>query len=377
MKWLFRMMGMILGPALAAHAGLDPCRFNFGAGWNGPAAAYAQEIDYVTIWAGSDEEWNAYWIGAMLNACKPGGKLAGRTPVYYSYIIAYTARRDLQLKDCDVGTPSLCEQGSNFMRQQKARILSQYGKYASETAKTWGTQNPIVWMMEPDYYQYASGSKQQGGPLSSQEAGAFMGELVAAVRKHLPNAVFSMDISPWVANPSEWFGAFRMSDFTYMNTSGGRTEAGNTRIRAANPMTWKSVRELTGKPIIADDGYGVAGASIGHDDTWDVPANLNARIGDGVIAITQVNPKADWNAVITATRSQLQAPGGCPTGLRPARLEAPGIRGKAEALGSDMLGRRPAHPRGFGGVILTVPQPLRPAGGRTGRSGRTEAPPPR
>ena len=69
----------------------------------------------------------------MLKACKPGGKLAGKTPVYYSYIIAFTARTDLQLKDCNVGSPNLCEQGANYMRQKKARILAQYEKYASET----------------------------------------------------------------------------------------------------------------------------------------------------------------------------------------------------------------------------------------------------
>ena len=280
-----------MGLTLAAQAELNPCRFNFGTGWNGPTATYAQAADYVTIWAGSDEDFNIYWTGAMLNACKPGGKLAGKTPVYYSYIIAFTARRDLQLKDCNVGTPNLCEQGANFMRQKKTRILAQYEKYASETAKVWGTQNPIVWMMEPDYYQYASDTKQQGGPLTFQEAGAYMGDLVAAVRKHLPNAVFSLDISPWISNPTSWYGAFKMSDFTYMNTSGGGTEAANARIRTANPMTWKSVHDLTKKPIIADDGYGVAGCPTFHDATWDSPANLKARIGDGVIAISQANAR--------------------------------------------------------------------------------------
>lgn len=354
MKRLYRILGLLV-PALAAHAGLDPCRFNFGAGWSGPNATYAQESDFVTIWAGSDEEWNTYWIGAMLAACKPGGKLAGKTPVFYSYILAFTAKRDLQLKDCDVGTPSLCEQGANFVRQKKARILAQYEKYASETAKAWGTQSPMIWMMEPDYYQYASDAKQQGGPLTFQEAGAFMGELVATVRKHLPNAVFSMDISPWVANPSGWFGAFKMSDFTYMNTSGGRTEADNARIRSANTMTWRSIRDLAGKPIIADDGYGVGGASIGHDDSWDVPANLNARIGDGVIAINQANPKLDWNNVITATRKQIQAPGGpCQTGLHPvpgpARFEgAAGIRIFRDAIGRRLDARKPD---GTGGTVI-------------------------
>ncbi len=48
-------------------------------------------------------------------------------------------------------------------------------------------------------------------------------------------------------------------------------------------MTWAGVHALSNKPIIADDGYGVAGASIGHDVTWDSPANLNARKWDGVV----------------------------------------------------------------------------------------------
>jgi hypothetical protein len=302
--------------AMSTQAELTPCRFSFGTGWNGPDVNYAAQADFVTIWAGSDENWNQYWIGAMLNACKPGGKLAGKTPVFYSYIIAFTARRDLQLLDCNVGSPNLCEQGANFMRQKKSRIIAQYEKYASEAAKTWGTEKPIVWMMEPDYYQYASDTKQQGGPLTFQEAGAFMGDMVAAVRKHLPNAVFSLDISPWIANPSSWFAAFKMSDFTYMNTSGGGTDANNTRIRAVNTMTWKSVFDLTQKRIIADDGYGVAGSPTFHDDTWDAASNLNARIADGVIAVAQANPKADWNTTLTSVRGQLQTITGCQTGIR-------------------------------------------------------------
>jgi hypothetical protein len=295
-------------------AALDSCKFNFGMGWSGPDKAYPAQLDFVTIWAGSDENWNAYWIGAMLNACKPGGKLAGRTPVYYSYIIAYTARADLKLQDCNVGSPNLCQQGANYIRQKKDRILAQYTKYASETAKTWGTQNPILWMMEPDYYQYASDKSQEGGPLTYAQAGAFMGELIATVRKSLPNAIFSMDISPWVPDPAAWIGAFKMGDFAYLNTSGGGTEADDARIRKANPMTWKSIHDLTGKPILADDGYGAAGTSTGHDATWDNPVNLNARIGDGVVGIIQANPKADWNGTIEGVRGQLKGTG-CATGV--------------------------------------------------------------
>lgn len=338
--------------AMAARAELNPCRFSFGTGWNGLNANYAAQADFVTIWAGSDEDWNQYWIGDMLKACKPGGKLAGKTPVFYSYIIAFTARRDLQLKDCNVGSPNLCEQGANYMRQKKSRILAQYEKYASEAAKTWGTQDPIVWLMEPDYYQYASDTKQQGGPLTFQEAGAYMGDLVAAVRRHLPNAVFSLDISPWINNPASWYGAFNMANFTYMNTSGGGTDANNTRIRAVNNMTWKSVFDLTKKRIIADDGYGVAGSPTFHDDSWDAVANLNARIADGVIAVAQANPKADWNSTLTSVRGQLQAITGCQSGIRLTGV--PGNSGSALRIAvpglpawwdhsRDALGRLPSR----------------------------------
>lgn len=341
-----------------ARAGLDPCKFNFGTSWQGAAFAYPAQMDYVTIWAGADEEWNAYWIGDMLKACKPGGKLAGRTPVYYSYILAFTARKDLGLKDCNVGSPNLCQKGANYIRGNKARILSQYAKYVSETAKAWGTQEPVIWMMEPDYYQYASDKNQEGGPLTYKEAGDLMAELVSTVRKSLPNAVFSLDISPWIPDPSVWYGSFKMADFAYINTSGGGTEADDARIRKANPMTWKSIHDLVKKPILADDGYGAAGGSTGHDATWDAPANLNARIGDGVMGIAQANPKADWNAAITAARGQLRTVE-CGTGVRKA------ARSNAGAAGAGIrnaLGRALPAPYGWplGWSIPANPDPRTP-----------------
>lgn len=109
---------MFLGGTLDVQADLTACKFNFGMAWQGPTYAYPAQVDYGTLWTGGDEDFNVFWDGAMLNACKPGGKLAGRTPVFYSYIIAFTARRDLGLKDCDVGTPNLCQQGANFIRQK-------------------------------------------------------------------------------------------------------------------------------------------------------------------------------------------------------------------------------------------------------------------
>jgi hypothetical protein len=70
-------------------------------------------------------------------------------------------------------------------------------------------------------------------------------------------------------------------------------------------MTWAGVHQVTGKPILADTGYGVAGTSAGHDAAWDVVANINARIADGVISITQYNPVSTWGDTIGSIRSQL------------------------------------------------------------------------
>ncbi|MFW5813452.1 MAG: InlB B-repeat-containing protein [Fibrobacterota bacterium] len=298
-------------------AGFSTCKFNFGMAWDGNIS-YPSEVDYLTIWAGSDENWNEYWIGDMLRACKSSDK----TPVLYSYIIAFTARRDWGLADCDVsGSGNLCTDGARFIREEWSRITSQYEKYASNTARVFGTSQQIIWLMEPDYYQYNS-SSQSGGGLSAQELAEKMSELVGIVKKHLPNALISMDISPWTPDQRAWFSNFNMGEFSFMNTSGGRTDADSDRIRNENNTTWKSIWDITGKGIIADDGYGVGGGSIGHDATWDDPNNINARIADGVIAITQASPRSDWGSIIASIRPQLNTPLTCSGSQPPSDPES-------------------------------------------------------
>jgi hypothetical protein len=159
-------------------------------------------------------------------------------------------------------------------------------------------------MMEPDYYQYHAGG--DANALTPQEAGQIMARLVATVRQYLPNAIFSLDVSPWIPNEgADWYSNFNLADFTFVNTSGGGTDAGNIRIRPANTMTWAGVHRVTGKPILADTGYGAAGSPTGHDAQWDVVANINARIADGVIGISQYNPNSSWPSTIGQIRPQL------------------------------------------------------------------------
>jgi hypothetical protein len=281
------------------------CRFHFGMDHAQFKTSPQTEVEYLTAWAGTSEDFN---LGDLLTDCKSGGRL----PVIYGYIIAFAARRDQNLQDCNVTSgASLCTGGAAYIRDHFTdRILALYKKYATGVASSWGTTNPVIWLMEPDYYQYASDSRQSGGTLTFQQAGDYMHQIVAAIKAILPNAVFSMDISPWMttATLTQWTAAFQMGDFTFMSTSAGATLANSSNIRE-NQLTWAQVYNATQKPIIADASYG---GSQPHDANWDNATNLKARIAEGVTAISHVVVPSNWSSTITTLRSQLGTPAKCP-----------------------------------------------------------------
>jgi hypothetical protein len=297
--------GGIRDVAIPGDGGIfNQCRFHFGT-IDGKArgnAALISQIDFFTPgWVGQSDTFD---MGYACDEMK--GELSSAVLAVVSYIIAFSARRDMGLQDCNVNDQTnLCRYGATYLRNRlENRIIPQYAMYARGFAASCGTTKPIVWMMEPDYYQYHAGG--DANALTPQEAGQIMGRLVATVRQHLPNAIFSLDISPWIPNEgADWYANFNMADFTFINTSGGGTDANNARIRAVNTMTWAGVHRVTGKPIIADTGYGAAGAPTGHDGQWDVVSNLNARIADGVIGISQYNPSSSWSTTLGQIRPQL------------------------------------------------------------------------
>ena len=191
-----------------------------------------------------------------------------------------------KLCDCNVSGCAggdLCKYGAQYITQDWAAIVAAYTSNSTGFAGCLGGK-PIIFEMEPDWYQYTGGGQSQ--PFSPADAGTKMTALVNALKSSLPNAVFSLDISPWVApnNGSDggktWFSNFDMSLFTFVNTSGGGTSAGTAKIRNSNNMTWATLHQASGKPILADTGYGANGGSAGPDPAWDVVANINARIAE-------------------------------------------------------------------------------------------------
>ena len=60
-------------------------------------------------------------------------------------------------------------------------------------------------------------------------------------------------------------------------------------------LTWSYMSSLTGKKIIADSGYGVAGGASNNNWPWYIQSNVDARIRDGVIAESLTNSQQNPN----------------------------------------------------------------------------------
>jgi hypothetical protein len=277
--------------------------------------AMIQQLDFFTPgWMGQQDTFDMQYV---CDYTKPGGTFANQVPAVVAYVAAFYAKRHDNLKDCNAAgaQQDLCQAGAAFISQNLSNIVATYESYAQGFAGCYGTTRSIIFMMEPDFYQYTISNQSQ--PWSAAQAGQIMSQLVNAIKKHLPNAVFSLDISPWVApndgqdNGMQWYSNFDLGLLTFINTSGGSTSASTAKIRGDN-MTWAGVSQVTGKPIMADTGYGVNGSSAGPDHAWDTPANINTRIDDGVLSISQYNPASDWGTTILGIRTQLKVPRYCP-----------------------------------------------------------------
>ena len=297
-KFFFLMLPLLL--SALSFAAFDNSHFNYGRQWAGSLTASDvsnKGLSHIAIWLGDNEKYNEYWEGAMMGVCKD----ANLTPVIYAYVIA-EYDKDLKHADCDMGSPNHCTNGAETIRNGWGNIIARYKSYAEGIAKDYGTSNPTVWLIEPDFIQYSrSGdsidtrfSQVGGGIPDDSLAGYYFNSIVSTIKTALPNAKIAVDISPWLNDYIRvWYSKFDKSKVDYLFTSGGRTQGDNARIRGDNNnnLTWSGARSaMGGKPIIADDGYGVGGQSNGDYIEWLNINNLSARVQDGVIGLTIPEP---------------------------------------------------------------------------------------
>jgi hypothetical protein len=207
-------------------------------------------------------DFNVYYQGEMLKTAKAKGKI----PVFYAYVIAFEARNLWGLQDCNVGSPNLCQKGAEFIRQKTDRILERYDHHSKNIANIIGSSATVVFLIEPDFWQYYGDKNQQGGGISGPQMRSLFDGMVSKIKANLPNALISWDISAWIGQDGfrTWWGFFSSSNqINFVHTSGGEAQGGSSQLRP-NELSWSFVSSVTGKKIIADSGYGVGGGANGE-----------------------------------------------------------------------------------------------------------------
>ena len=304
MKRILFFLVLFLFSAVS-FAAFDECRFNFGRQWhnsfNENTDFSGKGLSHLAIWIGDNDNYNQYWEGSMVRAAKKNNL----TPVFYAYVIA-EYDKDQGFSDCDVGSPNHCTNGAETIRNKWSNIIGRYKSYAQGVAQDFGTSGTTIWLIEPDFFQYSvSGdnhdtrfSQVGGGIPDADLCGKYFNDIVSAIKSALPNAKIAVDISPWLNdNIITWYANFDKSKIDYLFTSGGRTQGDQDRIRGDNNnlLTWAGASAaMGGKKIIADDGYGVGGASNNDYVEWQNVSNLNNRISDGVIGLTIQEPNDSY-----------------------------------------------------------------------------------
>jgi len=313
--------GVLLAASLSLAATFPKCGFNIGVdlaqastkkcGYMGCTTKVTDldlpsGVDFVAKFSGYTDVGSGH-VAPAPAAMQEGtfldmAKTLNATPVWYTYIIAEGAKVALGLVDCNMGSSkTLCTDGAAYIRANEATILNQYKAYAQYAASKWGASAPMVWALEPDFYQYASSANGNGSPLSYTEAAALLTKIVSTIKTAMPNALISMDISPWA--PDAWFSALPLNLFDMMNTSGGISQPGSA-VSSSNPMTWAHIHTLTGKPILADDGYGTGGGLTSPNSGWSNASNITARMNDGVVGLMEAYPTSSWTSTVTSIHNQ-------------------------------------------------------------------------
>jgi hypothetical protein len=263
-------------------------------------------VDHISSWAGyfvnQGYGLDPNWHGEMLSTCQ---KLS-KTPVFYGNFIGSMAKQMWGLQECDAGSPNLCQNGADFIRQYRNAIVSAYANFASQTFNWVGSNMQVVWLIEPDFWQYYGISAQSNGALSGPYMRALFDDIVRVIRVYLPNSLVSWNMNPSLsqADMQQWWAYFRNGatiDFIY--SSGGVSVASAEYIASQGPLTYAFMNKLTGKRILVDTGYGVT--SSGHNSDWDTVSNLIARISDGVFGVTQANAKSNWTLKLSNIRPKL------------------------------------------------------------------------
>ena len=162
------------GGAMSADKVFDPCRFHFGTidSIAKGSPSMIPQIDFFTPgWMGQKDTFDMSSVCTEANA---GGALAGKVPVIVAYVAAFYAKRHNGRCDCNVtscgANNDLCHYGAADINNSLPAIVNIYKSYAQGFASCYGTTKPIVFEMEPDFYQYTISLQSQPWTFESGRA---------------------------------------------------------------------------------------------------------------------------------------------------------------------------------------------------------------
>lgn len=278
------------------------CEFAWGANDDAAIPSY---VNFGTKWVGYEQNPSSQCDGCGFLTSMPGGVV----PLYIAYFIAYHANSEAGLGDCNTDNDgnNLCTGGAQWVRDNRSKILSMYTGYAQQSYNAY-SNNPVIWLVEPDLSQYAEPS--QSNPMSYSELGSLTTDIVCAIKSAMPNSVIALTHSSWLAEPeySQFWSAMPLdlADLVHVTGRGDTGEYINdSDSYMRSDGTWDYLHSLTGKPIIADTSFGVTTMQ----DTWasNDASTLNARIADGVAGALVYPIPGDYQSKINSLGSQLNS----------------------------------------------------------------------
>jgi len=303
------------GSTEPACAPLNPrpfgdCTFAWGAPNSGNRASY---LDFVSAWVGYEPNGGlATWSASAGNGACDGCSLAqtvastSSMAVFYTYFIGFQACQRGTYCDCNTDSDgrTLCTDGAQWIRDNRAEIVHAYGQYAKAVYAR-SPNKPVIWWLEGDFVQYSYGAQSQ--PLDYVELGSLAREITCAIKANEPNAVVAMNHSPWIANDlaTGFWGAepLNVLDLVWVQGPGDSDRFVNAGDYNAATASYAWLHGYTGKSIMAETSYAPSGAN----DRWTTAtaASINERIGHGVIGVLVNNPAASYQSTIGTLTPQL------------------------------------------------------------------------
>jgi hypothetical protein len=296
---------------LSPHPFAD-CTFAWGAPSSGNPASY---LDFVSTWIGDESNgglatWSATAANSSCGDCNLVQTVASTNSmaVFYTYFIGFQACRRGTFCDCNTDTDgrTLCTDGAQWIRNNRAEIVNAYGQYA-KVVYARSPNKPVIWWLEGDFVQYSYTT--QSNPLNYAELGSLARDITCAIKANEPNAVVAMNHSPWIANDiaTGFWGAqpLNVLDLVWVQGPGDSDTFANSGSYNATTASFAWLHGYTGKQIMAETSY----AGSGANDRWTTAqaANINERIAHGVIGVLVNNPPATYQTALGSLTPQLDS----------------------------------------------------------------------